>query len=71
MADLPQPQRTVDVRTRFGVVRLYRFAGAQPTKAPLLLLPGRASASPVWADNLPGLLKLRSVYTMICSVSPD
>jgi pimeloyl-ACP methyl ester carboxylesterase len=64
MADLPPPQRTLDVRTSFGVVRVYRFAGAQTTKAPLVLLPGRASASPVWADNLPALLKLRSVYTI-------
>jgi pimeloyl-ACP methyl ester carboxylesterase len=64
MADLPPPQRTLDVRTRFGVVRVYRFAGAQPIKAPLVLLPGRASGSPVWADNLPSLLKLRSVYTI-------
>ena len=64
MADLPPPQRSLDVRTSFGVVRVYRFAGAQPTKAPLVLLPGRASASPVWADNLPALLKLRSVYTI-------
>jgi hypothetical protein len=58
MIDLPAPQQTLDVRTSFGVVRVYRFAGAQPTKAPLVLLPGRASASPVWADNLPALLKL-------------
>jgi pimeloyl-ACP methyl ester carboxylesterase len=64
MTDLPPPQQTLDVRTSFGVVRVYRFAGAQPTKAPLVLLPGRASASPVWADNLPALLKLRSVYTI-------
>jgi len=64
MADLPPPQRTLDVRTSFGVVRVYRFAGVQPTKAPLVLLPGRASASPVWAGNLPALLKLRSVYTI-------
>jgi pimeloyl-ACP methyl ester carboxylesterase len=64
MVDQPPPQRTLDIRTRFGVVRVYRFAGAQPTKTPLVLLPGRASASPVWADNLPALLKLRSVYTL-------
>jgi pimeloyl-ACP methyl ester carboxylesterase len=64
MADLPPPERILDVRTSFGVVRVYRFAGAQPRKAPLVLLPGRASASPVWADNLPALLKLRSVYTI-------
>jgi pimeloyl-ACP methyl ester carboxylesterase len=64
MAALPAPQRTLDVRTPFGVVRVYRFAGAEPDKAPLVLLPGRASASPVWAGNLPALLKLRSVYTV-------
>nr|MDT0662904.1 alpha/beta hydrolase [Micromonospora sp. DSM 115978] len=64
MAELPVPDRTLDVRTSYGVVRLYRFAGANPQAAPLLLLPGRASASPVWADNLPALLRIRSVYTV-------
>ncbi len=64
MADLPKPDRTIDVRTTYGVVRLYRFDGADPAAAPLLLLPGRSSASPVWADNLPSLLRVRSVYTV-------
>jgi len=27
-------------------------------------LPGRAAPTPVWADNLPGFLALRSVYTV-------
>ncbi|MFC9029973.1 alpha/beta fold hydrolase [Streptomyces arboris] len=31
---------------------------------PLVLLPGRASASPVWADNLPSLLAIGDVYTV-------
>ncbi|WP_199036745.1 alpha/beta fold hydrolase [Glycomyces salinus] len=64
MAELPEPDRTLDVRTDYGVVRLYHFEGAEPEAAPLLLLPGRASASPVWADNLPDLLQIRSVYTV-------
>ncbi|RKN40626.1 alpha/beta fold hydrolase [Micromonospora endolithica] len=65
MTDLPPPDRTLDVRTGYGVVRLYHFrGGTDPAAAPLLLLPGRASASPVWADNLPSLLRLRSVYTV-------
>jgi pimeloyl-ACP methyl ester carboxylesterase len=64
MAELPEPDRTIDVRTSYGVVRLYHFAGASPTATPLLLLPGRAAASPVWADNLPSLLRVRSVYTV-------
>lgn len=64
MARLPAPQRTLDVRTGYGIVRLYRFAGARDDQAPLVLLPGRAAASPMWADNLPALLKVRSVYTV-------
>lgn len=64
MVDLPTPQRTLDVRTSFGIVRVYRFSGGHADQAPLLLLPGRASASPVWADNLPSLLRLRDVYTI-------
>lgn len=64
MGDLPEPDRTLDVRTAYGVVRLYFFTGADPDAAPLLLLPGTMSASPVWADNVPSLLRLRSVYVV-------
>jgi pimeloyl-ACP methyl ester carboxylesterase len=64
MADLPRPERTLDLRTSFGVVRVYRFSGADPDAAPPVLLPGRASASPVWADNLPALLEQRSAYAL-------
>lgn len=64
MDDLPPPDRTLDIRTGYGVVRVYHFAGPSPGSAPLLLLPGTMSASPVWADNLPSLLRLRSVYTV-------
>lgn len=64
MDDLPRPDRTLDIRTRYGVVRLYHFTGADPGAAPLLLLPGRASGAPVWADNLPVLLRIRSVYAI-------
>ncbi|SCL35720.1 Pimeloyl-ACP methyl ester carboxylesterase [Micromonospora nigra] len=64
MAELPEPDRSLDIRTSYGVVRVYHFAGASPGSAPLLLLPGRAAPSPVWADNLPSLLRLRDVYTV-------
>ncbi|WP_017597569.1 alpha/beta fold hydrolase [Nocardiopsis lucentensis] len=63
-AALPEPERTLDVRTDFGIVRAYRFAGDGDASAPLVLLPGRASASPVWADNLPSLLDIGDVYTI-------
>src|SRR5690349_23563920 len=64
MNGVPAPQRTLDLRTTFGTVRVYRFAGAHDDRPPLLLLPGRAAPTPVWADNLPGFLALRSVYTV-------
>lgn len=63
-ADLPEPAETIDVRTDFGVVRAYRFEGSGDAGAPLVLLPGTASASPVWADNLPELLAVGDVYTI-------
>ncbi|MDG4795984.1 alpha/beta hydrolase [Micromonospora sp. WMMD1082] len=63
-ADLPAPAESIDVRTDFGIVRVYRFAGSGDAGAPLVLLPGTASASPVWADNLPLLLRIGDVYTI-------
>ncbi|MDV6262922.1 alpha/beta fold hydrolase [Rhodococcoides yunnanense] len=62
--DLPTPAETIDVRTDYGVVRVYRFAGTGGSTHPLLLLPGRSSATPVWAANLPGLLTIGDVYTV-------
>ncbi|MGW4325115.1 alpha/beta fold hydrolase [Nocardia sp. NPDC004573] len=63
-AELPPPSATSDLRTDYGVVRVYRFDGGNPEAAPLLLLPGRSAAAPMWADNLPSLLRLRTVYLM-------
>ncbi|GEB24647.1 MAG: alpha/beta fold hydrolase [Brevibacterium aurantiacum] len=60
---MPEPAETMDVRTSFGVVRVYRFAGTGDA-SPMLLLPGTASSTPVWADNMPSLLKLGDVYTL-------
>ena len=64
MREMPAPDKTLDLRTSFGVVRAYYFAGADPELTPLVLLPGRASASPIWSGNLQSLLKVRSVYTL-------
>ncbi|MDI2029151.1 alpha/beta fold hydrolase [Saccharopolyspora sp. TS4A08] len=63
---MPPPARVLDVRTGFGVVRVYRFDGTGPTRAqhPFVLLPGRSSPSPAWADNMPSLLGLGDVYVV-------
>ncbi|MFW5417705.1 alpha/beta hydrolase [Nocardiopsis sp. CNT-189] len=64
MEELPEPDAVLDVRTDYGVVRMYRFDGAEPDKAPLVLLPGRASGAAMFAGNLAPLRKVRTVYTV-------
>jgi pimeloyl-ACP methyl ester carboxylesterase len=62
---MARPAAVLDVRTTYGLVRVYRFdADDNGGNAPLVLLPGTASASPVWAANLPSLLRFRDVYTV-------
>lgn len=49
---LPSPAETRDVRTGFGVVRVYRFGVPRPGAAPVVLVPGRSSGVPMWAATL-------------------
>ena len=59
---LPEPEESLDVRTDYGFVRVYRFEGTGSAERPMVLLPGTASGSPVMADNLPSLLEVGDVY---------
>lgn len=61
---LPAPESVLDLRVDYGIVRVYRFAGNGKDSSPFVLLPGRSSGTPVWASNLPGLLKLADVYAI-------
>lgn len=62
MMNLPEPTAQWDIATDFGSVRVYRFG--DDARTPLVLLPGRQAATPLWRANLPTLLKLRTVYTI-------
>lgn len=64
MAEMPAPDRTLDLRTDFGLVRAYHFPGTGDSADPLILINGQGSASPAWADNMPDLLALGDVYTV-------
>lgn len=66
MAELPKPERVIDLRTSFGVVRLYRWAGTGSGTGtpPVVLLPGTSASTPMWADNLPSLLEVADVYAL-------
>ncbi|EHI10390.1 alpha/beta fold hydrolase [Mycolicibacterium thermoresistibile] len=59
MATLPTFE-VRDVTTAFGTVRAYRFDG--PAGPPVVLLPGRNAATPMYRGNLPTLLRQRTVY---------
>lgn len=60
---LPEPTETQDIETTFGTVRAYTWIpeGRSDT-TPVVLLPGRSSAAPMWGDNLPHYIEHRTVY---------
>ncbi len=59
---LPRQYDRLDLDTSFGRVRCYRFGAGSAT--PLVLLPGRNAATPVWGKNLPSLARTRTVYCL-------
>jgi len=65
MKRLPRPSRTLDLETDFGTVRTYEFTATRPREAtPIVLLPGRSSGVPMWAENLPDFAAERTVYAL-------
>jgi pimeloyl-ACP methyl ester carboxylesterase len=62
MRELPPPDAITDVETGFGTVRTYRFG--PPGETPLVLLPGKASSTSMWAANLPGLRRAAPVVAL-------
>jgi pimeloyl-ACP methyl ester carboxylesterase len=60
---LPEPTETHDIETSFGTVRAYAWiAEGQRDTTPVVLLPGRSAATPMWGDNLPHYVEHRTVY---------
>lgn len=53
MSALPVPTSTHDVATRYGSVRVYEWtSGEVDGVLPVVLIPGRSSGVPMWAENL-------------------
>ncbi|QPZ39432.1 alpha/beta fold hydrolase [Paramicrobacterium chengjingii] len=62
---LPAPSSTHDIPTTFGTVRAYSWSALNPSsRAPVILLPGRAAATPMWYENIPELVKNRPVIAL-------
>jgi hypothetical protein len=65
MERLPEPARTMDLKTGFGTVRVYEFSSAGTRDStPIVLLPGRTAGAPMWEANLPGLAEEQTVYAL-------
>ncbi len=65
MKAMPDVTHTYDIKTTFGVVRIYEWSSeSTKTKIPMVLLPGRSSGTPMWANNLKDFIKTRTVYTI-------
>lgn len=64
MDQMPAPDQILDLRTDYGIVRVYHFAGTGVVADPLILINGQGSASPAWADNMADLQALGDVYTV-------
>lgn len=59
---LPEPSVVHDVQTTHGSIRVYEWATAENrNETPVMLVPGRASGAPMWAETLPALVEDRRV----------
>ncbi|WP_166984345.1 alpha/beta fold hydrolase [Paramicrobacterium fandaimingii] len=62
---LPAPSSTHNIPTTFGTVRAYSWAALNGSAhSPVILLPGRAAATPMWCENVPELIKNRRVIAI-------
>jgi pimeloyl-ACP methyl ester carboxylesterase len=60
---LPAPTATHDLPTSHGIVRVYEWSSpATAEEEPVVLVPGRASGVPMWAENLPALAEEHPVF---------
>lgn len=60
---IPEPARSLDVDTEFGSVRAYEWTSSAQG-SPVLLLPGRVSGAPMWAENLADWIGQRTIYAV-------
>lgn len=62
---MPAPTASHDVLTDWGLVRVYEWAGpAEAPSTPILLVPGRSSGAPMWAESLPDFVATHRVLAL-------
>ncbi len=64
MSHLPIPTRSIDIATDFGNVHIHEWKNDKNISAPVFLLPGQSSGSPMWELNLPDFISQRTVYAV-------
>jgi len=63
MDTLPEADGVLDVTTDYGTIRAVRWNGRDPGP-PVVLLAGRSSGAPMWAENLPDWIGARMVIAL-------
>ncbi len=63
MDTLPEADGVLDVTTDYGTIRAVRWNGSDPGP-PVVLLAGRSSGAPMWAENLPDWIGERTIYAL-------
>lgn len=59
-----EPTRSEYVSTDFGTVHALVWEAGDTTQPPVVLMPGRSSGAPMWAENLPDWVGKRTVIAL-------
>lgn len=57
------PSQVLDIPTSLGTARVTMWKG-KDNQTPILLIPGRSSGAPMWAENLPSWIGERTIYAL-------
>lgn len=64
LSGIDAPTHTRDIPTDFGTARATIWQGPEGSGNPVLLVPGRASGAPMWAENLPSWIGARTIVAL-------
>ena len=65
MEAMPPVTAVHDIRTSWGIVRVYEWRNEENrSRPPIVLLPGHSSGAPMWQSNLVGFSKEHTVYAI-------
>lgn len=64
LSNIQAPTHIRDIPTDFGTAHATIWEGPEDSGNPILLVPGRASGAPMWAENLPSWIGTRTIVAL-------